>query len=378
MPPRKTFRVSRSPSRNRRRSWNQARTLARTSSRRGFASSMPVLIVVLLAVGALAVMTGPVNLTPNKNLNGATTPTVVASLAATPTLKTANVASLASTATPTADPALPAAPTLVPPTPTKPPATLEEAITRVIDKDKTGLGGSAGFGLMIHNLDTGDKFEVNSDKLFESASLYKMFVMLAIYYDVEGGRLSLDDQITLVPDADAHDEDGYTIVTQGNSLPVRELLDHMIVESNNTAGLMLLFQIKVARLQAIVSDLGFKQSDFSDSWNFQVTAQDLDQYFSRLADLKLMGAKDDQPMLDLYSRSVPRDRISADLPPGTKVANKTGTLPGIINDSGIIYLPNGNRVVVSVLTDNVNEEAARQFIADVSSATYNFYNKGQK
>ena len=52
-----------------------------------------------------------------------------------------------------------------------------------------------------------------------------------------------------LPDADAHDEDGYTIVSVGNSLPVSELLDRMIVDSNNTAGLMLLFQVRAARLK---------------------------------------------------------------------------------------------------------------------------------
>ena len=91
-----------------------------------------------------------------------------------------------------------------------------------------------------------------------------------------------------------------------------------------------------------------------------------------------MGAKYDQPMLDLMSRSQPRDRIPALLPDGTHVANKTGNLAGVINDAGIIYLPNGNRLLVSVLTHHVNEDAARQFIAELSQAAYNYYNKGQK
>jgi len=270
-----------------------------------------------------------------------------------------------------------ATPTPVPPTPTPAPASLQEAINRVIAKDKDSLGADAGFGMVIHNLDTGEKFEVNADQLFESASLYKIFVALTVYYDMAGGRMSPNDQITLIPDADAHDEDGYTIVSVGDSLPVSTLLEKMIVDSNNTAGLMLLFQVRATRMKQIAADLGFTGSDFSDTYNFQVTPTDLDLYFSRLADLKLMGAKYDQPLLDLLSRSLPRDRIPAMLPEGTHVANKTGNLGGVINDAGIIWLPNGNRLIVSVLTHHVDEDAARQFIAELSLAAYNYYNKGQ-
>jgi beta-lactamase class A len=247
----------------------------------------------------------------------------------------------------------------------------------VIDKDKDSLGADAGFGMVIHNLDTGEKFELNQNQLFESASLYKIFVALTVYYDMAGGRLNPDDQITLIPDADAHDEDGYTIVSVGNSLPVSTLLEKMIINSNNTAGLMLLFQVRPARMAQIAADMGFTGSNFSDTYNFRVTPADLDLYFSRLADLKLMGARYDQPLLDLLSQSLPRDRIPAMLPEGTHVANKTGNLTGIINDAGIIWLPNGNRLIVSVLTHHVDEDAARQFIAELSLAAYNYYNKGQ-
>jgi beta-lactamase class A len=379
MPTRSTFRVSRPapPSKNKRnqkQTWKKARRLAKTSGRRTLSGSLMVLILGLLVIGLLLIITRPFSPDSEAASTGAQAPQ-------SPPVAGSSIPAPALTGQPAATPArvtpgLPptAAPTLLSPTPTKAPTTLEEAANSVIAREKAGLGENAAFGLMIHNLDTGDKFEINSDKLFESASLYKLFTMLTVYYDISGGRLSLDDQITLLPDADASAEDGYTIVTPGNSLPVRELLEHMIVDSNNTAGLMLLFQVRAARMQTIVADLGFTESDFSDTWNFRVTAQDLDLFFSRLADQKLLGPKYDQPMLDLLSRTQPRDRIPALLPPGTHTANKTGNLDGVINDSGIVYLPNGNRLLISVLIHNVNDATGRQFIADLSLAVYNFYN----
>ncbi len=339
--------------------------MAKTRSRRPFSSSLPLIILGLLVGGALAVIVGPFSQNPKPIPTAGPGPVVVSNRGATRALVTPGTF-------------LPVPTNQISSTPTEAPATLEEALHQVIAKEEANLGESAGYSMVIHNLDTGEKFEDSSDKLFESASLYKLFVMLTVYYDISGGRLSLNDQITLIPDADASAEDGYTIVSPGNSLPVSALLERMIIDSNNTAGLMLLFEVRAPRMKDIVADLGFTSSDFSDTWNFQVTAQDLDLFFSRLADQKLLGPEYDKPMLDLLSRTQLRDRIPSLLPPDTHTANKTGDLDGVKNDAGIIYLPNGQRLLVSVLTHHVNDVAARQFIAELSLAAYNFYNKGQK
>lgn len=370
MPARKTFRVSHPapPSknkRNRKQNWN--RGLSKTRHRGAPSPLLKLFLFAIILLGWLAVVTGQVPALPGPKVPQPSGQISVAS----------NNKPAVTPARVTPGQPLTATVPALPPTPTKAPTTLEEAVSQVIAKDKTSLGEDAEFGLLIHNLDTGERLAINSDDLFESASLYKLFVMLTVFYDISGGRMSLDDQITLIPDANAANEDGYTIVTPGNSLAVRELLEHMIIDSNNTASLMLLFQVRSTRMKDIVAALGFTGSDFSDTWNFKVTAQDLDLFFSRLADLKLLGPKYDQLMLDLLSRSQPRDRIPALLPPGTNIANKTGNLEGIINDAGIVYLPNGNRLLISVLTHYVNDVAARQFIAELSLSVYNFYNLGK-
>jgi beta-lactamase class A len=228
---------------------------------------------------------------------------------------------------------------------------------------------------VVHNLDTGDKVSINGHKNFETASIYKLFVMTAIYYDISQDNLSLDTPITLTgAAADAEEDGGALIVDIGESLPVRNLLEAMITSSNNTAGLMLLFQVKIPRLKQIISNLGFKESDLSDSYNYQATPEDLDQLLSRLATQKLLGPQYDQQMLDMMSQQKIRDRIPALLPPGTRVANKTGDIDGINNDTGLVFLPNGQRLAITVMVHNSNNfTASRQFISDISLAAYNFY-----
>lgn len=259
-------------------------------------------------------------------------------------------------------------------TPTPKPANLDEVVQTVVNKWDDSLGASAEYGLVVHNLDTGAKVSINSHKNFETASVYKMLLLAAVYYDISQNNLSLDTPITLVPDADDEEEDGYQLLAIGDSLPVRDLLDNMIMNSNNTASLMLLFQVKIARFQQIIANLGFKESDLSDSFNFQATPEDLDQFLDRLAHQKLLNPQADKAMLDLLLQQRIQDRIPALLPAGTKVANKPGNLGNVSNDTGIIFLPNGQRLAVTVMIHNfVDAEASYKFISQISLAAYNYY-----
>lgn len=52
-------------------------------------------------------------------------------------------------------------------------------------------------------------------------------------------------------------------------------------------------------------------------------------------------------------------RVKALLPAGTKWAHKTGTLPGVSNDVGVLTLPNGHQLAVAVLSHGIADPAVR-------------------
>jgi hypothetical protein len=53
------------------------------------------------------------------------------------------------------------------------------------------------------------------------------------------------------------------------------------------------------------------------------------------------------------------DRIPSRLPPDARVAHKTGNLPGVMHDAGLIYTPAGPIAVVLLAGDVVDDEAVR-------------------
>jgi beta-lactamase class A len=276
-------------------------------------------------------------------------------------------------------PALPTATTVPVPTSTPLPiASLQQVVTTVYEKYKGGLGKDAEFGFLVHNIDTGEKYGFNTDKLFETGSVYKLFVMLTVLHDISQRKLTLETPLVLSADVAKYtieDDGGVLILPIGGSMSVKNLLENTIVQSNNTTALMLLTQVRLAHMREIVAGKGMTTSNLTDSFNFRTTAQDLDLFFTQLANNKLLGAEYDEIMRDMMLRQRFRSKIPALLPPGTKVVNKVGDYPGVSNDTGLIYLPNGQRYTITMLARQTDANGARNLMQQLSLAVYNYFAK---
>ena len=63
--------------------------------------------------------------------------------------------------------------------------------------------------------------------------------------------------------------------------------------------------------------------------------------------------------------------IPANLPAEVKVAHKTGSINGVHHDSGIVFLPDGRKYVLVILSKNLqDEDAATAVMASVSKIIY--------
>src|SRR5207253_1497441 len=75
-------------------------------------------------------------------------------------------------------------------------------------------------------------------------------------------------------------------------------------------------------------------------------------------------------MLDLLSRQQHNDRLPVPLPLNIRLAHKTGELPKLRHDAGIVQAPGGAYVVVVMDEDAPTEAEARAAIVDISQAVY--------
>jgi len=208
----------------------------------------------------------------------------------------------------------------------------------------------------------------DADVSFIAASIYKLGILVHVESLVESGALKYSDTIEIQPE-DITDDGSYEVA--GTVMTVDEAREAMITVSDNGTALEFWRSLGPDNINATLQRLGL--ADFhiaiDDNDDNTVTARVVGQYFTLLAQRKLVSAAASDRMLARLERNQINDRLPAELPGGTVVAHKTGNLGFATHDAGIIYTPSGARVVVG-LTVNTAEEEAVQFLGGLGAVVY--------
>ncbi|HEY9326391.1 MAG TPA: serine hydrolase [Candidatus Limnocylindria bacterium] len=227
--------------------------------------------------------------------------------------------------------------------------------------------GGAGLWIADPNLST-PLYSHDADEPIVTASLYKLAVMVEAERRVEAGQLHYSDIIT-IEDEDITEDGSFEL--SGTELTLDEALEAMITISDNGAALALWHVLGPENINATLERIGVK--DFHVFLNFAedniATPRAVGTLLTMLAKRQLISAAASDRMLARLERQQINDRLPAELPQGVVVAHKTGNLPGLTHDAGIIFTPSGPRVVVAMTWDAFDADAYA-FIANVGSVVY--------
>jgi beta-lactamase class A len=251
----------------------------------------------------------------------------------------------------------------------------------------------AVIGVAYHDLQTNDTLFLNADDSFHAASTMKVPVMIELFRRVDAGALGLDQGILLVNQfgsivdgspysldaSDDSDSSAYRLV--GTRVPVRELIDRMITRSSNLATNALIELVGAKQADATAHALGARNirvlrgveddKAFRAGLNNTTTARDLAVLLEAIETGRAASRASCDRMRDILLEQEFNAEIPAGLPPGTKVAHKTGWISGVLHDAAIVY-PAGRRpYVLVVLSRGISDEqVARRLIVDVSRLVY--------
>jgi beta-lactamase class A len=290
-------------------------------------------------------------------------------------------------------------------------------------------GGVAGVSIL--HVESGQRASLRGRERFCMASVYKLPIAIALLKQVEGGRLSLDQKVTygthdlrpgLAHSAIVDRAAGGTATTT-----VRELLETMLVESDNTASDLVMGLLGGPdKVTATLREAGLAGIDVSrpegqialDYWGVTgapppsewtlpmfdqlrakvslaerrtaaerfasdprdtATPDAMATLLARLQKGEWLRPADTALLLDLMARATTGPgRVKGLLPKGTVVAHKTGTggdtegVNSCTNDVGLITLPDGSHVAVAVFVrSSPRPLAARErAIARIARAAY--------
>ncbi|MDQ2952157.1 MAG: class A beta-lactamase-related serine hydrolase [Chloroflexota bacterium] len=200
-----------------------------------------------------------------------------------------------------------------------------------------------------------------------SASLYKLGVLFEAERRVESGELRYGDPVTIAEDDVS--EQG-SIYEAGTVITIDAALEAMITVSDNGAALALWHRLGGVSMEARLARAGLGDLHITLDANGDTlaTARAIGTFFRLIARRELVSGAASDRMLARLERQKINDRLPARLPAGVVVAHKTGNLPGVTHDAGIIVTPSGPRIVVVMTWDAGGP--ANALIAAIGAAVY--------
>jgi beta-lactamase class A len=117
-------------------------------------------------------------------------------------------------------------------------------------------------GVFARNLKTGETIELNADTRFPTASVIKLAVLVEAFHQIADGKLSLDTRVTVRESDKVGIGDSGTVneLHDGIELTVSDLVNLMIVVSDNTATNLLVARLGTAAINARMERYGLKNT----------------------------------------------------------------------------------------------------------------------
>ena len=251
----------------------------------------------------------------------------------------------------------------------------QSGLAKVVQESLAGTQGT--YGVAIKNLKTDESFYANEHRVFESGSLYKLWVMGVVFNQIENGTVKegeiLSDNIAQLNTDFGVPLDVAELTDGGISLSVADALNQMITISHNYAAFLLTKKVKLASLQPFLIQNGFKESKVGVNGNSPTTtASDMSLFLEKLYKGELASSSSTIKMLALLKKQELNEALPKYLPSEIAVAHKTGDIDLFKNDAGIVYVPNGDYIIV-VLSESPYPYGAEERIAQLSKAVYDYF-----
>jgi beta-lactamase class A len=251
------------------------------------------------------------------------------------------------------------------------------------------------YAVAFKDLASGEEIRINERENFHAASTMKTPVLIELCRQVVAGKFSLTDSIIVhnefksIVDSSVYALDKKEDSEQelynhiGEKRSISSLAYDMIIASSNLATNMMIELVDARKVTQTMRSLGAEDIQvlrgvedskaFQQGLNNTTTAYDLMVIFEKIAKREAVNAEASQIMIDILLDQKFNEIIPAKLPKDVKVAHKTGNIIGVNHDSGIVFLPDGRKYILVLLSkEATDEKASIEAMASVSEMIYSY------
>lgn len=236
-------------------------------------------------------------------------------------------------------------------------------------------------GVYFEYLPSGVSIGINDRREFAIASLIKTPLAMAVYRNIEEGKLSKQETITLTSD---YVDNGFGDLWKqplGTVFTIDQLIHILLQRSDNTASKMLRSVVSQNDIQKVFDSLDID----TDNTNSVLTISPK-SYSSVLRSLYLssfLERKSSNEILDILTTTPFNNKLASGIPADVKVAHKIGVWDldakdgkGIIySDCGIVYVPS-RPYLLCIMTKSTDEKAA-EYMGRLSKMTYSYVSQAR-
>jgi len=229
-------------------------------------------------------------------------------------------------------------------------------------------------GVYFEYLPSGSSIGVNDQLEVEIASLAKVPAVMAIYLELERGKIELSEVLT-IQESDLDTRFGELGKKgAGTKLTVEEAIDMTLKKSDNTAANALIKLLPQGALDRVFDNLDLARKRTGP---FPVLSPK--GYTSVLRNLYLasfVNEESSNAILSKLTQTDYSDKLPAGVPSDVPIAHKIGVFNksdgiNIYSDCGIFYVPN-RPYSLCVMVSDESEDLAREEIVLVSKMVYGY------
>lgn len=219
------------------------------------------------------------------------------------------------------------------------------------------------YSFYFEDLNSGYSYGLDENVLMASASCIKVPIAIALFREVENNKIDLNLKI-MINKEDMVDGSGIIYEFDEREYSIKELLIAMLIQSDNTATNKIIDILGIERINELVKEMGLVNTSLNrkirDVISREKGIQNTSSSFDLSACLKMLynktylNEKNSNLLLKILCRQQVRNKIPFYIPKKewSNIANKSGSLPGVENDTALFMISKGN-FVFTVMSKNL-------------------------
>jgi beta-lactamase class A len=245
---------------------------------------------------------------------------------------------------------------------------LRRAIREYVDKPENKVG------LYFEYLPSGTSIGANEKEEFQIVSLSKVPLAMAIYKKIENGNLSKSDTLVVKKVHLNSDFGSLWKKGEGTKLTIKELVELLLIDSDNTAYNVLIDVVTSKEHGEIYEGLDIELTQRGE--DLLISPKSYSSIFRSLYLSSVLSEEYSNELLEILSVTPFSDKIGASLPNDIKFSHKIGVFEtrdaskNLFTDCGIIYVPNRPYILCIFVKDN--EEMAQKHMSEISKMVYKY------